>query len=417
MTDDIRPAPGSPVDLLVIGGLTVDVLDGAEVTGGAARYAVEGALSAGLSVGLVTVAGGEAPIRSVLDGMRGRVQLVHQPAQASIRFEHHGAHDRRRLRLVARTDPVTLARLAGIPQARAIVFAPVAGEIGAATMTALAAPLRAAGLQGWLRTTNRDGWVEPTPLSSLDPDLAAALRGLDLLVASERDIGAPDGPSALAALRAWSGPGPELVITAGVHGAWLDSGREPVAHVPAQVVEGRHTIGAGDAFGAVLAARRATGAPLVEAASAAAAATAAYLAGRPPPVGTDGSAPARHHDLGVLEGTAWRAVRFGPGLGETPPGDAEFSLDVAEGRLSGKSGCNRYMGGWTLTDGALGIGPLAGTLMYCTEPLMRLERVYLDAVQGTAGFAVAEDVLTFFDAGGQPLVEFVRAASEGAPEP
>jgi heat shock protein HslJ len=332
---------------------------------------VEGALSAGLSVGLVTVAGGEAPIRSVLDGMRGRVQLVHQPAQASIRFEHHGAHDRRRLRLVARTAPVALARLAGIP----------------------------------------------TPLSSLDPDLAAALRGLDLLVASERDIGAPDGPSALAALRAWSGPGPELVITAGVHGAWLDSGREPVAHVPAQVVEGRHTIGAGDAFGAVLAARRATGAPLVEAASAAAAATAAYLAGRPTPVGTDGSAPARHHDLGVLEGTAWRAVRFGPGLGETPPGDAEFSLDVAEGRLSGKSGCNRYMGGWTLTDGALGIGPLAGTLMYCTEPLMRLERVYLDAVQGTAGFAVAQDVLTFFGAGGQPLVEFVRAPSEGAPEP
>jgi len=418
VTDDIRPVPDSPVDLLVIGGLTVDVLDDAEVAGGAARYGVEGALSAGLSVGLVTVADDEAPVRDVLDGMRGRVQLVRQPAAASIRFEHHGAHDRRRLRLTARTDTVNLGGLTSLPRANAVLFAPVAGEVDAATMTAFTAPLRAAGLQGWLRTTDQDGWVEPRPLDGLNPDLAATLRGLDLLVASERDVGAADGPAALAALRAWAGPGPELVVTAGVHGAWLDLRTGPAVHVPADVVEGRHTIGAGDAFGAVLAAHRATGAPLVEAASVAAAATAAYLANRPSPRdGTAAHDSPVEHDLGRLDGTAWRAVRFGPGLGETAPADAEFSLDVAEGRLSGTSGCNRYMGGWTVADGALSIGPLAGTLMYCTEPLMRLERIYLDAVQGTAAVAVAGDTLTFLSAGAQPLVEFVRARSEDAPEP
>ncbi len=265
-------------------------------------------------------------------------------------------------------------------------------------------------MQGWLRTADAEGWVLPRPLSDLDPGLAAALRGLDLLVASEHDIGEADGPPALAALRAWAGPGPELVVTAGVDGAWLDAGSGPPVHVPAEVVEGRHTIGAGDAFSAVLTARRGAGDSLVDAASTAATATAAYLATRPHPVA--GGEPAYDRavepDVDRLDGTSWHAVRFGPGLAESPPPDAEFSLDLAEGRVSGKSGCNRYMGGWTVTEGVLTVGPLASTMMYCTEPLMRLEGVFLAAMQGVSGLGVNGDTLTLLGPGGDPLVELTR---------
>ena len=74
MTDDIRPVAESPVDLLVVGGLTVDVLDGREAAGGAARYAVEGALAAGLRVALHTVSGEEDPVRDVLGALPAEVQ-------------------------------------------------------------------------------------------------------------------------------------------------------------------------------------------------------------------------------------------------------------------------------------------------------------------------------------------------------
>ena len=70
MTDDIRADPEAPVDLLVIGGLTIDVLDGREVAGGAARYATEAAVAAGLRVALHTVAGPEPVVRSALDPPR-----------------------------------------------------------------------------------------------------------------------------------------------------------------------------------------------------------------------------------------------------------------------------------------------------------------------------------------------------------
>jgi sugar/nucleoside kinase (ribokinase family) len=283
VTDDIRPATGSPVDLLVIGGLTVDVLDGREAAGGAARYAVEGGLAAGLSVGLWTVAGDERPVQAWLGTLPGEVHVTRQVAARSIRFEHHGAHDRRRLRLAAHTEPIEPGQAPTIPQATAVLFAPVAGEIAPAALTDVAGPFRAAGLQGWLRIADADGWVQPRALSDLDPTLAAALRDLDLLVASEQDIDKGDGSAALAALRAWAGPGPELVVTAGADGAWLNAGDARPVLIPAQVVEGRNTIGAGDAFTAVLATRRAAGDSLVEAAVTASTATGAYLATRPGP--------------------------------------------------------------------------------------------------------------------------------------
>jgi sugar/nucleoside kinase (ribokinase family) len=285
VTDHIPPdGEPIPVDLMIIGGVTVDDLVGSgQAAGGAARYATEAALAAGLRVALHTVAGEEPVVRQTLDRLAAQAHVIRHPAPSSIRFEHHGTDDARRLRLRGVTDPIRVAQPDRLPGASAVLFAPVAGEVGADTVRAVRAPFRAAGLQGWLRQTDPDGWVMTRPLPMLEPELAGALRGLDLLIASLEDLGALDGPAALAQIRAWAGPRPQLVVTAGTEGAWLDDGLGPASRVRAEVIESRHTIGAGDAFAAVLVARRGAGRALRDAAEDAASATAAYLASRTPP--------------------------------------------------------------------------------------------------------------------------------------
>ena len=409
MTDDIRHTPdGGRADLMVVGGLTVDVLpEGTEVAGGAARYATEAALAAGMRVILHTASGDEPVAAAALAELAARSTVIRHPAPASIRFEHHGADGARRLRLRARTPRLTIPDPTRLPPARAVLFAPVADEVAPEALSTVAADLRAAGIQGWLRATDADGWVEPRALGDLPPDLTAALRRMDLLVCSHQDLGAADGPSGLARLREGIGPGPELVVTAGIDGAWLDDGTGPPALVPAEIVEGRATIGAGDAFAAVLVARRGAGGDLRAAAESASAATARYLATRPAPGVTRVEVTG---GLAPFDGTAWRVIRFGPALATTPPPDAEFSLEIIGERLAGRSGCNRYMGGWTVAEDGLHLGPLATTMMFC-HGLMDLERGYLIALDAVRGVRREGDRLLLTDADGQPLAELTPSPS------
>jgi sugar/nucleoside kinase (ribokinase family) len=281
LTDDIRADPGTPVDLLVVGGLTIDVIDGSEIVGGAARHATEAALAAGLRVGLHTTAGDEPLIRAWLDATADRADIRWHAAASTITFEHHGHHAARRLRLRLGTDPIRISDPDRLPPARAILFAPVAGEVADDALAGLRAPTRAAGLQGWLRTTDADGWVERVRLSDIGERTSAALRGLDLLVASADELRGEDAEEGIRRLRAWAGPGPQLVVTGGTDGAWVDDGQGPPRHVPAGETTERHTVGAGDGFAAVLVARLGAGLDLRAAATRASAATSKWLATRP----------------------------------------------------------------------------------------------------------------------------------------
>lgn len=405
MTDDIRADSRAPVDLLIVGGLTIDILDGEEVVGGAARYATEAALAAGLRVGLHTVSGPEPAAREAVERFARQADVVWQEASTSIVYEHHGAHDERRLRQRSLTESIHLPDLDHVPPARAILFAPVAGEVAVEAIRAVQAPLRAAGLQGWLRQTDANGWVSRRRLSTVDAALADVLRGLDVLLASVDELGGEGGPDAIGRLRVWAGAVPELVVTAGAAGAWVDDGSGPPRHVPAEVVTGRHTIGAGDAFAAVLTAQRGAGLDLHAAAVAAARATARYLSERQPATISDMDAAG---DLVELDGTTWRAERFGPNLDHTPAADAEFTLEFQGDRLAGRSGCNRYMGTWAVDDGRLRIGPLASTMMFC-DGLMELEDAYLAALQGANGVTTEADRLTLLGPDRHPVAEFSRA--------
>jgi len=63
-------------------------------------------------------------------------------------------------------------------------------------------------------------------------------------------------------------------------------------------------------------------------------------------------------------------------------GAITLTLSTAAGQrhASGFSGCNRYMGSYTLKDGKLSFGTLGGTRMACATPGGQIESTYLNAL-------------------------------------
>ncbi|MDQ2934343.1 MAG: PfkB family carbohydrate kinase, partial [Chloroflexota bacterium] len=215
-------------------------------------------------------------------------QLLHQVAETTIGFGHRETRAGRILTFEAAGAPLSLsAEQVDRLRPAAVLLAPVAAEIGAATLTSSAGsgwrPLRAAILQGWLRLLEAGKVVRPLPFSGLPPELIAALAELAVLVASREDLlaDATHPQAQLAALRSAIGPGPILVVTDGVEGAWFDV-EETIGHVPVAFrVDRVPTVGAGDAYAAILAVRLATGsAQLRDAMTDAAQAVAEILAAR-----------------------------------------------------------------------------------------------------------------------------------------
>ena len=265
---------------------------------------------------------------------------------------------------------------------------------------AVQAPLRAAGLQGW--QTDAGGWVSRLRLSAVDAALANALRELDLLLASVDELGGEDGPDGIGRLRAWAGTGPELVVTAGAAGAWVDDRGGFANHVPAEVVVDRHTIGAGDAFAAVLAAQRGAGLDLHAAAA---------IATR-----GDGSLPSRRDHR--RQSTPWTRMptwptwprRRGAQCGSGPtsrtsrrPMPSSVSRSKAIASLASPAAIATWVLGRWRTAGC-GSSP---STMFC-DGLMELEGAYLAALQGATAVTRDEDRLAFRGPDGGTVAEFSR---------
>ncbi|MGH2429461.1 MAG: PfkB family carbohydrate kinase [Candidatus Limnocylindria bacterium] len=248
-----------PVDLLVVGGLTIDRFGTSRRAGGAARYASLAAAMRGHEVALITSSGEEREVAGLKRRLRSRVRLAARSESGhSITFEHQEADAGRRLRLLHRGPAISLPRTLPV-EPRAVLVAPVLGEVDPSTVARLrtetAGAVVGAGLQGWLRSLEERAVVEPVTLASLDAVLRTEVGTLDVLVASAEDLlaDASDAEMALAALRAWIGSGPMLVVTAGPDGAWLDEGNGARWRQPAPaVVEAAENVGAGDAFAALL---------------------------------------------------------------------------------------------------------------------------------------------------------------------
>ena len=250
--------PLTPLDLLVVGGLTVDRFpDGSSAAGGSVLHAARAAHATGARVGAVASAGPEPEIAAALGELEGLAFLHVRRVPRSIGFEHGADGEARQLRFSGSAGAVPFPPVPVAP--RAVLHAPVADELGdSLDRTASPGAAHAAILQGWLRRLRPGAAVAPLTLADLPARLRADLATLDLLIASTEDLAALDAePRAqLAALRASLGPHPVMVLTDATRGAWLDlaTGDQPGAwHVPApRLVQGVPSVGAGDALAALM---------------------------------------------------------------------------------------------------------------------------------------------------------------------
>lgn len=275
-----QPRTADPVDLLLVGGLTVDhFADGSTAPGGAVLHGARAARAAGFSVGVLTRAGDEPEAQAGLRELREVAEVRTQRSMYSIVFDHEEHEGARTLTFLEGGEPLNWE-----PRpfpALGILFAPVAAELPADLIRLPDdGPFTAATLQGWLRRLEPSRPVTPLALDALEPELVERLAALDLLVASEEDLAAAasDAVAQLAELRATFGPHPALALTRGSRGVLIDvPGGLHLEVVPDRVARGSSTTGAGDAFAAILTASSAAGRPLDRAAQEASKAAVAYL--------------------------------------------------------------------------------------------------------------------------------------------
>jgi heat shock protein HslJ len=107
----------------------------------------------------------------------------------------------------------------------------------------------------------------------------------------------------------------------------------------------------------------------------------------------------------TVEGPTWRLRSLGEmderELAAAPRGvTARFS----GGRVEGSSGCNQYGGTYTIEGDRLTVGQVAGTMMACPEPQMKVENAFRAAFIGQSRFSTSGSRLTLAAANGATLV-------------
>lgn len=107
----------------------------------------------------------------------------------------------------------------------------------------------------------------------------------------------------------------------------------------------------------------------------------------------------------TLDGTSWRLK--GWTLSSLNPADFNITAAFADGRVSGTSAVNSYGGPYTLGPGdAFSTGEVVMTLMAGSEPAMRAEQAYHEALRQARSFKLAGTTLTLYDDGGNELLIF-----------
>lgn len=109
----------------------------------------------------------------------------------------------------------------------------------------------------------------------------------------------------------------------------------------------------------------------------------------------------------TLSNTYWKLIRLGDTRVPTAPGQREISLNLRtqpDPAVSGFSGCNRFMGSYTLNDSSLSFGALASTRMACGAA-METEREFLDALGKVRHWAISSQRLNLSDEQGKVLIK------------
>ncbi|MEP7081935.1 MAG: PfkB family carbohydrate kinase [Chloroflexota bacterium] len=250
------------VDLLIVGGLTIDrFTDGTSAPGGTVIHAGSAVVPDGIRQATLTAAGVEPEAAVGLARLESFGPVVRQAAPSTTTYRHGERDGRRALVFECGTAPIGPESLAQAPRPQVALLAPIGDELPAATVDRLRAELTpqltVLLIQGWLRRLIPGREVEPLPLDEVSPDLWRVFSEADAVVLSTEDLPGPatDPFIEAADLRRRLGSRPILLLTLGTEGYVLDDPAldRVLASVPRTVVTGVPTVGAGDTFGAALA--------------------------------------------------------------------------------------------------------------------------------------------------------------------
>jgi heat shock protein HslJ len=112
----------------------------------------------------------------------------------------------------------------------------------------------------------------------------------------------------------------------------------------------------------------------------------------------------------TLENATWRLIELpGPAL-PADRGRNVVTVSFEAGRVQGFSGCNQFMGSYTLEGETLVLGMLGGTMRACPEPAMSAENLFLKSFSGALNVNVAGVDLTLTPANGGDALRFEREA-------
>ena len=98
----------------------------------------------------------------------------------------------------------------------------------------------------------------------------------------------------------------------------------------------------------------------------------------------------------------WRLVRV-----QEQTVNVGGTLSVADGHVSGSTGCNRFRASYTLDGAAIKVAPVAATKMYCVDRAM-VERAYLAALETVTVIEFSGDTLFMHYQPGDKMLEFAR---------
>jgi putative lipoprotein len=117
-----------------------------------------------------------------------------------------------------------------------------------------------------------------------------------------------------------------------------------------------------------------------------------------------------------LSGTNWRLVTLGevPAAALPEAQQASLLFDGRRKRISGSTGCNRFMGTYAPGEGSgLKLEPSGMTMMACPEDVTKQEKAFLDALRATTGYRIAGAKLELL-AGDRVLARFEPGAGGAA---
>jgi len=136
------------------------------------------------------------------------------------------------------------------------------------------------------------------------------------------------------------------------------------------------------------------------------------MSGMPFPIGVEVTFAGREFSgcggeiMTAIEG-GWRVIRMGDAI--LPEGVTMTIVFGTDGRVSGRSGCNRFAGAYTLSGEGLGFGDLAVTRMACEERVMEAEQKFLDHLRRVTRVTPGENGQLALMAGDEAVLVLDRA--------